>query len=230
MIPRVGAKHESVANRGFSFYGCVQICVQEICVAMVKSVIDLCVRLLLILSLFSFLWGSCPTQVFCAAWPRFTYYYPRSSHPCESPRKFVLLSPMLPFVYNTQGLPLEWNISFLHSNDALRSDILSSSLHDWAYLASSRIWIIVAILDLVARNRMPNAFVRFVAPFCWLLLLSHGIVGLHQCWWLLMFHLLHDDWNTPHCFSCLMYNKANSTRLVTSIQLKQRHANNHLCT
>ena len=47
-------------------YGCVQICVQEICVAMVKSVIDLCVRILATLSMFSFSWGSYPARAFRA--------------------------------------------------------------------------------------------------------------------------------------------------------------------
>ena len=61
---------------------------------------------------------------------RMTLALPRSSHPRESPRTFVPLFPMLPFVYNILGLPLESNILVLCSDDALRSDVSSSSLRN----------------------------------------------------------------------------------------------------
>ena len=56
---------------------------------------------------------------------------PRSSHPRESPRWFVLLHfPKLLVACNTPRLPWASSILFLHSCDALPNDALSSSLHN----------------------------------------------------------------------------------------------------
>ena len=95
--------------------------VYEICFAMVKSVIDLCVSTYATTSR-----GALTPRAFSCMGSAL----PRSSHPRESPRKLVLLFPNSLFVYNTRVLPLESNIPFLHFYDVLPSDVLSSSRHN----------------------------------------------------------------------------------------------------